>query len=93
MAWFTPAELPQNRYYLFGREGTKQLAEAMQVPLLGQIPIVQSICENGDNGTPAALSSDTATGLAFRALAEEVVRQTDLRNASRPGTTIVELKK
>jgi ATP-binding protein involved in chromosome partitioning len=93
MAWFTPAELPQNRYYLFGREGTKQLAEAMQVPLLGQIPIVQSICENGDNGTPAALSTDTATGLAFRALAEEVVRQTDLRNASRPGTTIVELKK
>ena len=54
MAWFTPAELPNNRYYLFGKEGTKRLAEELNVPLLGQIPIVQSICENGDNGTPAA---------------------------------------
>ena len=52
MAWFTPAELPQNKYYLFGKEGVKRLAEEMHVPLLGQIPIVQSICENGDNGTP-----------------------------------------
>jgi ATP-binding protein involved in chromosome partitioning len=93
MAWFTPAELPQNRYYLFGKEGTKRLAEEMNVPLLGQIPIVQSICENGDNGTPAALSADTATGLAFRSLAEAVVRQTEIRNASQPATTIVELKK
>ena len=48
MSWFTPAELPENKYYLFGREGAKQLAEDMNVPLLGQIPIVQSICENGD---------------------------------------------
>jgi ATP-binding protein involved in chromosome partitioning len=93
MAWFTPAELPQNRYYLFGREGTKRLAEEMGVPLLGQIPIVQSICENGDNGTPAALHTDSATGLAFKALAEEVARQTELRNANRPATTIVEMKK
>jgi ATP-binding protein involved in chromosome partitioning len=93
MAWFTPAELPQNRYYLFGKEGTKRLAEEMNVPLLGQIPIVQSICENGDNGTPVALSPDTATGLAFRALGEAVVKQTELRNASRPATTIVEMKK
>ncbi|MBO5880845.1 MAG: Mrp/NBP35 family ATP-binding protein, partial [Paraprevotella sp.] len=51
MAWFTPAELPQNKYYLFGKEGVKNLAEEMNVPLLGQIPIVQSVCENGDNGT------------------------------------------
>ena len=55
MAWFTPAEHPDERYFLFGREGVKQLAEEMQVPLLGQIPVVQSICENGDSGTPAAL--------------------------------------
>ena len=73
MAWFTPAELPNNRYYLFGKEGCKQLAEAMQVPLLAQIPLVQSICDNGDAGTPAALSSETATGLAFINLAQAVV--------------------
>ena len=55
MSWFTPAELPENKYYIFGKEGTKKLAEELNVPLLGQIPIVQSICENGDKGTPVAL--------------------------------------
>ena len=54
MAWFTPAELPNNRYYIFGKDGGKALAEEMQVPLLGQIPLVQSIREGGDNGTPTA---------------------------------------
>ena len=74
MAWFTPAELPENRYYIFGREGCKQLAEEMNVPLLAQIPIVQSICESGDAGMPpAALDGDTATGLAFINLAQAVV--------------------
>ena len=73
MAWFTPAELPENKYYIFGKEGCKQLAEEMQVPLLAQIPLVQSICDNGDAGTPAALSSDTSTGLAFINLAQSVV--------------------
>ena len=72
MAWFTPAELPDNRYYLFGREGCKRLAEEKGVELLAQIPIVQSICDSGDDGSPAALRTDTATGLAFRALAERV---------------------
>ena len=52
MAWFTPAELPENKYYIFGKEGAKQLAEQMNVPLLGQIPIVQSICESGEKGDP-----------------------------------------
>jgi len=55
MAWFTPAELPENRYYIFGKDGGKALAEEMQVPLLGQIPLVQSIREGGDEGTPIAL--------------------------------------
>lgn len=55
MAWFTPAELPQNRYYIFGRDGGKQLAEELKVPLLGQIPLVQSIREGGDEGLPIAL--------------------------------------
>ena len=55
MAWFTPAELPENRYYIFGKEGCKKLAEEMNVPLLAQIPLVQSICDSGDSGTPTQL--------------------------------------
>ena len=93
MSWFTPAELPENKYYLFGKEGAKQLAEEMNVPLLGQIPIVQSICENGDKGTPAALDENSITGRAFLTLAENVVKQTEIRNAEQDPTRIVELKK
>ena len=89
MAWFTPAELPQNRYYIFGREGCKQLAEEMQVPLLAQIPLVQSICDSGDAGTPAALSSETATGLAFINLAQAVVTVVNRRTKELPKTKIV----
>ena len=74
MAWFTPAELPENRYYIFGKEGVKRLAEEMNVPLLGQIPIVQSICNSGDEGEPVAVHADSLTGTAFRNLAEAVVR-------------------
>ncbi len=55
MSWFTPAELPENKYYLFGKDGGKMLAEELQVPLLGQIPLVQSIREAGDEGTPIAM--------------------------------------
>ena len=89
MAWFTPAELPQNRYYIFGREGTKRLAEEMQLPLLAQIPLVQSICDNGDNGTPAALDENTATGQAFLSLAQSVVTVVNRRNREQPATKIV----
>ena len=80
MAWFTPAELPENKYYLFGKEGGKRLAEELDIPVLGQIPIVQSICEGGDSGVPVALDPDTITGQAFRTLAENVVKQVDYRN-------------
>ncbi len=90
MAWFTPAELPENRYYLFGKEGCKQLAEELGVPLLGQIPIVQSICESGDAGKPAALDEHTVTGRAFLQLAAAVVRQVDRRNIEAAPTRIVE---
>ena len=93
MAWFTPAELPENKYYLFGKEGAKKLAEEMNVPLLGQIPIVQSICEGGDKGTPVALDENTVTGRAFLALAASVVRQVDKRNVEMAPTKIVELHK
>ncbi len=86
MAWFTPAELPENKYYIFGKEGCKRLAEELQVPLLGQIPIVQSICEGGDNGAPVALNDETITGSAFRNLAEEVVHQIEVRNATQAPT-------
>ena len=89
MAWFTPAELPDNRYYIFGREGTKQLATEMGLPLLAQIPLVQSICDNGDKGTPAALDENTATGQAFLALAQSVVTVVRRRNAEQPPTQIV----
>ena len=92
MAWFTPAELPNNRYYIFGREGCKQLADEMNVPLLAQIPLVQSICDSGDRGEPAALSSDTATGLAFINLAQAVVTVVNRRNADLPKTKIVGVK-
>ena len=92
MAWFTPAELPGNRYYIFGKEGCKHLAEEMNVPLLAQIPLVQSICDNGDAGTPAALSSDTATGLAFINLAQAVVTVVNRRNKEQPKTKIVGMK-
>ncbi len=93
MAYFTPMELPENKYYIFGKEGAKQLANEMNVPLLGEIPIVQSICENGDKGTPAALDENSLTGQAFIQLAENVVKQTEKRNAEEAPTHIVELKK
>ena len=93
MSWFTPAELPENRYYLFGKEGAKHLAEEMNIPLLGQIPIVQSICENGDNGTPEVLNDGSQTGQAFMAFARRVVEETGRRNAEQAPTKIVEVKK
>lgn len=82
MSWFTPAELPNNRYYLFGREGGKQLAKETGNRLLGQIPVVQSICESGDTGQPVALG-DTLTGEAFVQLAQAVVEAVEVeRNRS-----------
>ena len=93
MAWFTPAEHPDEKYFLFGREGVKQLAEEMDVPLLGQIPVVQSICQNGDDGTPEALNPANPTGQAFLQLAARVVTQTDKRNLEKAPTTIVGVHK
>ena len=75
MAWFTPAELPDNRYYIFGHDGGKSLAEELNVPLLGQIPLVQSICNGGDAGMPVALYPNTITGQAFMALADAVLNE------------------
>lgn len=80
MAWFTPAELPENKYYIFGKEGGVKLAEELGLPLLGQIPIVQSIREGGDSGIPVAVNEDTITGKAFAEIAENVIHVTDFRN-------------
>ena len=73
MSWFTPAELPENRYYIFGKDGGKALAEEMGVPLLGQIPLVQSIREGGDNGSPIALQQGHPAAMAYEAIARELV--------------------
>ena len=93
MAWFTPAELPENKYYIFGKEGCKRLAEEMQTPLLAQIPLVQSICESGDDGEPASCHIDTATGQAFINLAQAVVTVVNRRNKEQEPTKLVKVKK
>ena len=91
MAWFTPAELPDNKYYIFGKDGCKRLAESMNVPLLGQIPIVQSIREGGDEGKPSALNTETRTGIAFNNLGKAVVEAVNKRNKEMPATKVVEV--
>lgn len=91
MAWFTPEELPNNKYYIFGREGAKKLAEEQNIPLLGQIPLVQSICEGGDTGTPVALRPDSITGMAFEALADNFLNAVEERNRNIAPTQKVEI--
>jgi ATP-binding protein involved in chromosome partitioning len=93
MAWFTPAELPENRYYIFGNGGGIKLAEKLKVPVLGQIPIVQSICDGGDEGRPEVLNEGSTVSKAFEELAGNMIRETKRRNAELPPTRIVEIKK
>ena len=83
MAYFTPAELPNNKYYIFGKDGAKKLAEKLGVPLLGEIPLVQSICEAGDAGRPAVLQENTPQAIAFMDLAKKVAQQVSIVNAQR----------
>lgn len=75
MAYFTPAELPNNRYYIFGKGGCAQLAQQMNIPLLGEIPLVQSIAEGGDNGHPISLLNDNPESIAFMEMAENTIRE------------------
>lgn len=91
MAWFTPAELPENRYFIFGKEGCKRLAEEMQVPLLAQIPLVQGICESGDEGKPASLNVESPVAQAFLSLAQSVVTVVNRRNKEQNPTQRVRL--
>lgn len=90
MAYFTPAELPDNKYFIFGEGGGQQLADENDVPLLGQLPLVQSIRESGDNGYPAALKEGPMQD-AFKNLAEKVASQVAIRNATQKKTKPVEI--
>lgn len=92
MAWFTPEKHPEERYYIFGRDGGVRLAEKLHIKLLAQIPIVGSICDNADGGTPAALS-DSISGHAFIHLAHEVIEAVDERNSTLPPTVKVNVTK
>lgn len=91
MAWFTPEELPNNKYYIFGKEGCKTLANEMGLPLLGQIPIVQGIREDGDNGKPST-TNDGPVAEAFSALADNMLEQLEKRLKQLPPTQKVEIK-
>ncbi len=91
MAYFTPAELPENKYYIFGKEGCTKLANDLGVPLLSQIPIVQSIAEAGDSGNPVATDKNSIVGKVFIQLAEKVAQQIAIRNAEKQTTKKVEI--
>lgn len=91
MAYFTPAELPDNKYYIFGKNGGKNLADQFEVPFLGEIPIVQSIREGGDKGFPAVLNDEPVAKNAFMHLASEVARSVAMRNANVDPTRVLTL--
>lgn len=91
MSWFTPAELPENKYYIFGKDGAKNLAQEMDVNLIGQIPLVQSIREGGDDGCPVALNEDSITGAAFSLLADNLILAVDKRNKEKSPTIKVDV--
>jgi ATP-binding protein involved in chromosome partitioning len=91
MAWFTPAELPDNKYYIFGKDGGKKLADQLDIPFLGQIPLVQSIREGGDKGVPIMVGEDNITKDAFVLFANNAVRSIAMRNANMEATQVVEI--
>lgn len=91
MSYFTPEELPENKYYIFGNGGGKNLAEDLEIPFLGEIPLVQSIRESGDVGHPAALQEGTAISEAFTEITRKVVQETVKRNTSLPATEAIQI--
>ncbi len=91
MAYFTPEELPDNKYYIFGKEGAKELALDLQVPFLGEIPLIQSVREAGDTGRPAALQEDTPFEDAFTVLTQNIVQEVVRRNDSLPPTEAIKI--
>ena len=91
MAYFTPEELPENKYYIFGKEGARNLAADLNVPFLGEVPIVQSIREAGDYGRPAAMQTGSAIETVFEEIARNVVEETVKRNTSLPATEAIKI--
>ncbi|MDQ3050033.1 MAG: Mrp/NBP35 family ATP-binding protein [Bacteroidota bacterium] len=90
MAWFTPAELPENKYFIFGKDGCKNLADELRIPFLGQIPLVQSICDGGDSGLPIVLEQDSAPAIAYLTMAGNLAQQIAVRNATMQPTQPVQ---
>jgi len=91
MSYFTPAELPDNKYYIFGREGGRKLAEEFEIPFLGEIPLVQSIREGGDLGIPVMISDDEISKNAFIEFSDKAIRGIAMRNAEFPATEVTEI--
>jgi len=91
MAYFTPEELPNNKYYIFGKEGARNLAEDLKVPLLGEIPLVQSIREAGDYGRPVALQTATPLETAFETIARTIVQEVVNRNENLPPSEAIKI--
>jgi ATP-binding protein involved in chromosome partitioning len=91
MSYFTPAELPDNRYYIFGKEGGKRLAEEYDIPFLGQIPLVQTIREGGDQGVPIMMSDDEISKKAFKEFAASAARSISMRNANMSAADVSEV--
>ncbi|HUX85051.1 MAG TPA: Mrp/NBP35 family ATP-binding protein [Chitinophagaceae bacterium] len=91
MAYFSPPEFPDQRYYLFGKDGGKQLAEELEIPLLGQIPLIQGIREGGDHGIPAMMGDDPVSKRAFKDFAGKVAQQVAIRNSRIAPTQVVEI--
>ncbi|MBL4669123.1 MAG: Mrp/NBP35 family ATP-binding protein [Flavobacteriales bacterium] len=91
MAYFTPEELPDNKYYIFGQDGLKSLAQENNIPLLGEIPLVQSIREAGDAGRPAILQENTPQAIAFNSFADNLIKAVKARNENLDPTQKVEI--
>lgn len=92
MSYFSPPDQPDNRYYIFGKDGAKNLAEDLRVPLLGEIPLVQSICEAGDAGRPAVLQDTTPQAIAYMEMARKVAQQVSIQNAKVPIAHVADVK-
>ena len=93
MAWFTPEELPENKYFIFGKEGGKNLAEKLGIPFLGQVPIVMGIREGGDSGIPVALDGASHIGICFKELADNIIHQLEYRNLNLKPTERVRVQR
>jgi ATP-binding protein involved in chromosome partitioning len=92
MSYFSPPEEPEKRYHIFGKDGAKKLAEELEVPLLGEIPLVQGICESGDSGTPAVLQDNTPQAIAYMEMARKVAQQVSIQNAKEPKVKVADVK-